>query len=280
MTSNHNGQGGFLPPSKLTIGDVGNAYQRIDEKREQQYRELPFNFTMNHDGPDLSDLDAIQARKVSELAGAMEKELFESICSSAGIPNTLFNAQATTDKMKVTLEEMARETDNRRIMGIDLNIDQILRSVDPQKLIARTFEVCSYEAIMASVIEKLNRQPTSNAIHRSLEFLMSTTQPIPSDEEYDYEEYQAEMAKLDAKPRHEKEIELLMNELSQLIFVSKARLILNDYPESVSISVQMSPSIQEEETEVAMQAFENVLISMKPKGLIELEVSITNKVVY
>ena len=229
---------------------------------------------------DVSGLSDYQAHQAKELAQALDKKLIESMQSYVGESNEALEKQRFADKMKETIEKMVSETDTSRIRGVDLNIDDLLRSIDPNKLLQRTFEVCNYDNILAMLMKSMGRQPTMNAVHRTIDFISSTTHSSLSQRNYDLQEHTDAIKQHDTRPHHEQEIEALMNQLSQLIFVSKARLILNDYPESISISVQMSPSIDESDTESAMQAFEDVLTDFKPKGLIELEVSITNKVVY
>lgn len=235
-------------------------------------------------GLDFSGLSFGQSKDLVKLTAQMERDMKETMSSFVG----QLNVAETKDRMLQEIQDSIYRTAipaEHFASPLPSNIrdeDEVLSIIPQHKILQRAFEVCDYEDIMANMMKKLGRQPTSNAIHRTLEFITSTTHP-QSSVEYDSEDFDdmvRRTQKQDGRSQVQKEIDFLMEQLSQLIFVSKARLIMNEYPESISISVQMSPSIEEAEATVAMQAFEDVLTDFKPKGLIELEVSITNKVVY
>lgn len=146
--------------------------------------------------------------------------------------------------------------------------------INPDVLMASTFAYCNTEAIIANVFTKLNRQPTENAVRRTVDFMLSTTQAIRSLNNRDADKQRKD------NMSYQNKMDDMLTELNNLIFVSKARIIFDDFPESISLSVQLLPSIGEHETQDAMIHFESILQHYKPKELIELEVSITNKVVY
>lgn len=223
--------------------------------------------------PDYSSLTDIQALQLKSITESVDKGLREELKSFIGQPNT----PETQAHIQNVAERMIREQQMQQQQAIRTP-KHVLQSINPKDLIQYAINHCDYESIMSEMMKKLGRQPTMNAVHRTLEFITSTTYPAMLQEDFDPEEFVT--MERDHRPLHQQQLDVLMSELSQLIFVSKARVIMNDYPESISISVQMSPAIQESEAEVAMQAFEDVLTQLKPKGLIELEVSITNKVVY
>ena len=156
-----------------------------------------------------------------------------------------------------------------------LPLDDALR-INPDTLLKATMESCHFDSIMAEAFFKLNRQPTQNAIHRTIDFMLSTTQTADYVSSFE-DELEPTQPR---KHRYLQQIDKMLNELNNLVFVSKARMIMDDFPESISLSVQLLPSISEDDTGYAMQEFESILQNYKPKNLIELEVSITNKVVY
>lgn len=267
MTLNSDGHGSFRPGARSSAKSYeGDTFLSSTDD--------------SHMGIDVSGLSPYQTLQAQRLAQELDSKLVESMQTYVGESNEALETQRFASKMEETLKKMANEMDTTRVRGVDLNIDDLLRSLDPNKLLQRTFEVCNYDNILAMLMKSMGRQPTMNAVHRTIDFISSTTHSSLSQRDYDPQEYVDAIKQHDTRPRHEQEIDNLIHHLSRLVFVSKARIILNDYPESISLSVQMSPTIGEEETEEAMEAFEEVLMNFKPTGLIELEVSITNKVVY
>lgn len=232
--------------------------------------------------PDFNGLDPVQARQLSGLSAALEKRMQSELGQYLGEANTPENMEKIQADIIKGIEQELYGT--LRVSGnLQVPPNDILRTIDPYKILERAFEVLEFEDILDRLIVELDRVPTKNATHRILEFIHSTTHANTALSKFDSEDFDdiiATTSERDKRPRHQKEIDFLIEQLNELIFVSKARLIMNDYPESISVSVQMSPSIEEHEAEMAMQAFEDVLTDYKPRGLGELEVSITNKVVY
>lgn len=152
------------------------------------------------------------------------------------------------------------------------------KHIHTDNLLKAAMAHCNIEAIISETLFKAGRQSTMNSVHRVLDFMTATTQSVkPMFEEYvDTAVLEAERNKKD----YQKDMDNMLLLLNNLIFVSKARIIMDDYPETISLSVRLLPSISEDETGEAMMKFEEILQEYKPKQLIELEVSITNKVVY
>lgn len=247
---------------------------------------LPSSQAINGIGevaPDFNGLDAVQARHLSNITEAMEERMKKELGQYLGMANTPENIQKIQTEMIKGMEKELYDSIKTPSPDVALSQKELLRVINRDEILARAFEVFEFEDILWHLVYQLGRIPTTNAMHRTLEFIHSTTHPDTDPVDYDPDDFDSIIAitsDRDNRPRHQKEIDFLIEQMNQLIFVSKARLILNDYPESVSISVQMSPSIEEHEAETAMQAFEDLLTDYKPKGLVELEVSITNKVVY
>lgn len=233
--------------------------------------------------PDFDGLDPVQAQQLSGIADAMEKRMRAELGQYIGTPITPENTVRMQAELIKGMEQELYGTLKVPAQNIAVSPYDVLRTIDPYKILERAFEVLEFEDILDRLIVELDRVPTKNATHRILEFIHSTTHANTALSTFDSEDFDdiiATTTERDKRPQHQKEIDFLIEQLNELIFVSKARLIMNDYPESISVSVQMSPSIEEHEAEMAMQAFEDLLTDYKPRGLGELEVSITNKVVY
>ncbi len=211
-------------------------------------------------------------------AGAVSRSinLEETLKQFVGMPNTtdtyaILQAQMERD-MAMEFEKGLQETLVRHESEPARLHDNQLYHMFKQRF--------GREKLLHMFIEDMGMRSTDAAISRIVDLINATCQPIlMSPEDYDLEKDIEQMQ--EAKHGNpEKQLQLLVDELNELMIVAKARLIYVDYPETATISIQITMTFDEEEDQRRLQQMEEILVNRKPKGLAEIEVSLTNKVVY
>lgn len=135
------------------------------------------------------------------------------------------------------------------------------------------------ERMLQEFIRSCGLTPTNAALVRVIDFINATCYPsYPDEDDYDEENFEK---RLQTKIQSvEDQLAKIVEQLNELNIVSKARLIYLDYPETASISVQLRQTFDIDDDEKGLAILEDLIMHNKPKGLIEIEVSLTNKVVY
>lgn len=194
-----------------------------------------------------------------EVAKKMEKEMYEAVMKGVGLPPSTIPYQADASLSSQQLEKMMSAISGQpaTIHRDAMTVKQVMDLLSPNDLID-------------NALAKLGREVTNQSRKAIRDFMIRVTksdvfdpgQPGPPGKESEF-----------TKP--------LFEELLDIEGVEKAEVMLDDYPEMVSIIVRLNMSdFPDDLVDVNMDKIDYAIQANKPQRLEKLEVLFHNKVVY